>query len=220
MYHLTCLRSTSESVYSITDWRSANDDVVGPSDSESFLSERDELFGPKRYKRGFKRPRLQWELVSSWNKDHVAPDDYQGEIMRIMAKSMHDARLEVTPRYNARAISDFFVLKRWKHSNRVFTKLYLLLFWVSNFVFSRPRQARNESSLVCLSICQQMRMSCQIQSGYEWDGSTSIYLWQAPARQSLGGLFLSLLETAAASCCSGCCAHASDGELHRRPPKS
>ncbi len=94
---------------------SAEDDVVGPSDSESFLSERDELFGPKRYKRGFKRPHLQWdslwELVSSWNKDHVAPDDYQGEIARILAKSMHDARLEVTPRYNARVIS-YFCFKR------------------------------------------------------------------------------------------------------------
>jgi hypothetical protein len=87
---------------------SADDDVVGPSDSESFLSERDELFGPKRYKRGFKRPRLQWELVSSWNKDHVAQADYEGDIARIMAKSMHDARLEVTPRYNARAILDFY----------------------------------------------------------------------------------------------------------------
>jgi hypothetical protein len=86
---------------------SADDDVVGPSDSESFLSERDELFGPKRYKRGFKRLCLQWELVLSWNKDHVAPDDYQGEIARIMAKSMHDARLEVAPRYKPRAISDF-----------------------------------------------------------------------------------------------------------------
>ncbi len=38
---------------------SADDDDVGPSDLESILSERDELFGPKRYKRGFKRPRLQ-----------------------------------------------------------------------------------------------------------------------------------------------------------------
>ena len=86
---------------------SALDDDTGPSDSESILSERDDLFGPKPYKRGFKRPRLEWELVSSWSKDHVAPDDYQGEIARIMAKSMHDAKLEVTPRYNPRAISDF-----------------------------------------------------------------------------------------------------------------
>jgi hypothetical protein len=38
---------------------SAHDDDDGPSDSESILSERDDLFGPKRYKRGFKRPRIQ-----------------------------------------------------------------------------------------------------------------------------------------------------------------
>ena len=37
----------------------------------------------------------------------MAPDDNQGEIARIMAKSVHDAKLEVTPRYNPRAISDF-----------------------------------------------------------------------------------------------------------------
>jgi len=86
----------------------ALDDDIGPYGSDSILSERDDLFVPKRRcKRGFKRPRIQWELVSSWNKDHVAADDYQGEIARIMAKSMHDAKLEVTPRYNSRAISDF-----------------------------------------------------------------------------------------------------------------
>ena len=38
---------------------------------------------------------------------HVSPDDYQGEIARIMAKSMHDAKTEITLKYNARAISDF-----------------------------------------------------------------------------------------------------------------
>jgi hypothetical protein len=86
---------------------SALDEDVGPSDSESILSERDELFGTKRYKCGFKRPRLVRELVSSWSKDHVSPDDIEGEIARIMAKSMHDAKVEVTPKYNARAISDF-----------------------------------------------------------------------------------------------------------------
>ena len=86
---------------------SALHDDDGPSESESILSDRDDLFGTKRYKRGFKRPRLVWELVSSWSKDHVSPDDIQGEIARIMAKSMHDAKLEVTPKYNSRAISDF-----------------------------------------------------------------------------------------------------------------
>jgi hypothetical protein len=38
---------------------------------------------------------------------HVSPDNYQGENARIMAKSMHDAKTEVTPKYNARATSDF-----------------------------------------------------------------------------------------------------------------
>ncbi len=71
------------------------------------MSDSNELFEPKRYKRSFKRPRLQWEFVLPWNKHHVAQEDYEGEIARIMAKSMHDARLEVTLGYNARAISYF-----------------------------------------------------------------------------------------------------------------
>ena len=83
-----------------------SEDSVGSSNLESVLTDRDERFGPSRRKRGFKRPRIQWELVSSWNKDHVSSYDYQGEIARIMAKSMHDAKTEVTPKYNARAISD------------------------------------------------------------------------------------------------------------------
>jgi hypothetical protein len=86
--------------------------VAGCSDSDDnarVFSERDELVGHsgRGHRRGFKRPRIQWERGSSWNKDHVSPDDYQGEIARIMAKSMHDAKTEVTPKYNARAISDF-----------------------------------------------------------------------------------------------------------------
>ncbi len=87
-------------------------DVVGCSvsdDNARGFSERDELLehsGLGR-RRSFKRPRIQWELISSWNKDHVSPDDYQGEIARIMAKSMRDAKTGVTPKYNARAISDF-----------------------------------------------------------------------------------------------------------------
>ncbi len=86
--------------------------VVGCSDSDDNargFSGRDELLGHsgRGRRRGFKRPRIQWELVSSWNKDHVTPDDYQGEIARIIAKSMRDAKIEVTPKYNARAISDF-----------------------------------------------------------------------------------------------------------------
>ena len=66
---------------------------VGLSGSESILTDRDDLLpvGPSRRKRGsrdFKRPRIKWELVSLWNKDHVAQDDYQGAIAGIMAKSL------------------------------------------------------------------------------------------------------------------------------------
>jgi hypothetical protein len=75
--------------------------VVGCSDSDDNargVSDRDELLGHsgRGLRRGFKRPHIQWELVSSWKKDHVTPDDYQGEIARIMAKSMRDAKTEVT----------------------------------------------------------------------------------------------------------------------------
>jgi hypothetical protein len=77
------------------------------SDLESFGTDRDELLGPKGRRRGFKRPRIEWELVSSWNKDHVAQEDYEGEIARIMAKSLWDSKTAVSPKYNAKAISDF-----------------------------------------------------------------------------------------------------------------
>jgi hypothetical protein len=81
--------------------------VVGPSDSECDISDRDELYDQTTRKRGFKRPRIQWDLVSSWSKTHVAQDDIEGEIARIMAKSLYDAKTNVTPKFNARAISDF-----------------------------------------------------------------------------------------------------------------
>jgi hypothetical protein len=79
----------------------------GASDLESFGTDRDELLGPKGRRRGFKRPRIEWELVSSWNKDHVAQEDYEGEIARIMARSLWDSKTAVSPKYNAKAISDF-----------------------------------------------------------------------------------------------------------------
>jgi hypothetical protein len=79
----------------------------GASDLESICTERDELFGPRGRKRGYKRPRIEWELVSSWNKDHVAQEDYEGEIARIMAKSLMDSKTAVSPKYNRNAISNF-----------------------------------------------------------------------------------------------------------------
>ena len=42
----------------------------GASDLESFGTDRDELRGSSGRRRGFKRPRIEWELVSLWNKDH------------------------------------------------------------------------------------------------------------------------------------------------------
>ncbi len=79
----------------------------GASDLESFGTDRDELRGPSERRRGFKRPRIEWELVSSWNKDHIAQEDYEGEIARIMKKSLWDSKTAVSPKYNAKAISDF-----------------------------------------------------------------------------------------------------------------
>ena len=61
----------------------------------------------REHKTGFRRPRIHWETVSSWSRDHVAQDDIDGEIAIIMAKSMQDANIQVTPKYNSKAISHF-----------------------------------------------------------------------------------------------------------------
>ena len=79
----------------------------GASDLESFGTDRDELRGSSGRRRGFKRPCIEWELVSSWNKDHVAQEDYEGEIARIMAKSLMDSKTAFSPKYNPNAISNF-----------------------------------------------------------------------------------------------------------------
>jgi hypothetical protein len=81
----------------------------GASDLESFGTDQDELRGSSGRRRGFKRQRIEWELVSSWNKDHwhVAQEDYEGEIARIMAKSLWDSKTAVSLKYNTKAISDF-----------------------------------------------------------------------------------------------------------------
>jgi hypothetical protein len=52
---------------------------------------------------------MQWETVSSWNPEHVAQDDIMidGEIARMIAKSMQDANISVTPKYYAKAISHY-----------------------------------------------------------------------------------------------------------------
>jgi hypothetical protein len=77
-----------------------------PSDSEEFDIERDELYPPQR-KTGFSRPRTLWNNVAEWNLQHNNQEDIDGEIARIMAKSMKDAQVNVTPKTNSHAISDF-----------------------------------------------------------------------------------------------------------------
>ena len=83
-------------------------EAVPESDAEELAEETDdETLAARVSKSGIRRPRLDWEHVSTWNRAQVAPDDYEGEIARIMAKSLHDAKYAVTPRYNSRAISEF-----------------------------------------------------------------------------------------------------------------
>ena len=78
------------------------------SDAEELAEETDdETLAARVSKSGIRRLRLDCEHVSTWNRAQVAPDDYEGEIARIMAKSLHDAKYAVTPRYNSRAISEF-----------------------------------------------------------------------------------------------------------------
>jgi hypothetical protein len=48
-------------------------------------------------KSGFRRPRLQWQHVQTWNREHVSQHDYEAEVARILARSLQDAKYEVTP---------------------------------------------------------------------------------------------------------------------------
>ena len=84
-------------------------DLVHESDDEDCAEASDEETLSARYTipSQIKRPRVEWEPVTSWSRYQVSKDDYEGEIARIMAKSLSDARHVVTPKYNPRAISDF-----------------------------------------------------------------------------------------------------------------
>ena len=83
-------------------------DLVPESDDEDRAEDTDEETQASRLdKSQIKRPRVEWEHVSSWSRKQVSKDDYEGEISRIMAKSLNDAKHVVTPKYNPRAISDF-----------------------------------------------------------------------------------------------------------------
>jgi hypothetical protein len=83
-------------------------DLVADSSGEECAEETNEETASFRVRKcGFRRPRLQWEHVQTWNRDHVSKNDYEGEDARILAKSLEDAKYEVTPKFNARAISDW-----------------------------------------------------------------------------------------------------------------
>ena len=83
-------------------------DLVPESDDDDCAEETDgETLESGVGKSEIRRPRVDWEHVSTWNKDQVSRDDYEGEIARILAKSLQDAKYAVTPRYNSRAISEF-----------------------------------------------------------------------------------------------------------------
>ncbi len=62
---------------------------------------------PHHDRTGFKRPRINWVDVSSWNTDQIQEPTVQDDIERIMAGSLADAKVEVTPRSNEKAIAHF-----------------------------------------------------------------------------------------------------------------
>ena len=105
------------------------DYVVPPSDSDT--QDRDDLcFGSSPgSKHGFKRIHSQWDNVMSWSLLHVSQDDINGEIAKIMAKSMQDANISVTPKHNLRAVSHFRQ-KTVSHSSFNCFVQYFLIFLV------------------------------------------------------------------------------------------
>ena len=58
-------------------------------------------------KTGFRRQRLRWAPVASWNLEHNTEEAVFQEISRILASSMADAQVSVTPKHNLKAISHF-----------------------------------------------------------------------------------------------------------------
>ncbi len=56
---------------------------------------------------GFRRPRIYWSNVASRSLAQNTEEAILEEISRIMAASMVDAKVEVTPKYNQKAISHF-----------------------------------------------------------------------------------------------------------------
>jgi phage baseplate assembly protein W len=98
------------------DYDSDIPDLVDESSDEECADATDEETASFRVRKsGFTRPRLQWQVVQTWNRDHVSQRDYEAEVARILARSLQDAKYEVTPKFNARAISDW----RYKTVSRV-----------------------------------------------------------------------------------------------------
>ena len=61
-----------------------NSVAVPESDAEELAEgTEDETLASRVSKSAIRRPRLDWEHVSTWNRAQVAPDDYEGEIARI-----------------------------------------------------------------------------------------------------------------------------------------
>ncbi len=60
-----------------------------------------------RHKTGFRRPRLHWAPVASWNLEHNTEEAVFQEISIILAASVADAQVSVTPKHNLKAISHF-----------------------------------------------------------------------------------------------------------------
>jgi len=114
--HTPAQRSKTERFTQRRDYDSDIPDLVNESSDEDCADATDEDTASYRVRKsGFKRPRLQWQHVQTWNKDHVSQHDYEAEVARILARSLQDAKYEVTPKFNARAISDW----RFKTVSRV-----------------------------------------------------------------------------------------------------
>ena len=60
-----------------------------------------------RRRTGFRRPRIMWANAASWNTNQNTEAHIYQEIARIMAVSMSDVKVEVTPKHNEKAISHF-----------------------------------------------------------------------------------------------------------------
>ncbi len=56
---------------------------------------------------GFRRSRIYWTNVASWSLAQTTEEVILEEISRLLAASMVDAKVKVTPKYNRKAISHF-----------------------------------------------------------------------------------------------------------------